>query len=468
MKINITFFFFFIGALSLKAATYQVGSGRTYASPNALYLAGVVQDGDRIEIDAETYSGTATLAYWGQDDLVLIGVGGQPVLKAAGQNMQGKAIWVVEGNNITVENIKFQDCVVPDDNGAGIRIGPGVDITIRRCTFYNNQDGILSSSPGGVVLIEYCEFDSNGGHGLVHNLYINKVDKLIFRYNYSHHARVGHNLKSRAKENYILYNRIMDEATGNSSRLIDLPNGGFSVVMGNVLMQGQQAPNNNMVGYGLEGILNDHSPEFYLINNTFLNKRTASCRFLHIDNNTTTSEVRNNIFAGTGTIVQGPITSQSNNIAEPVYANLNFLDEANYDYHLTSSSPVIDLGAAVSDVNNVSLTPDASYVHPTDFEVRTLVGPIDVGAYEYVSSSLSLTENELQEALLYPNPTKDILIIKSKNPLQKVVVYNSQQQIVYEVKNQNILDLGNLPNGVYFLKMTTSTGHNFSKKIIKN
>ena len=38
-----------------------------------------------------------------------------------------------------------------------------------------------------------------------HNLYIGHVNKLTFRFNYSHHAYIGHNLKSRADANYILY-----------------------------------------------------------------------------------------------------------------------------------------------------------------------------------------------------------------------------------------------------------------------
>jgi len=41
------------------AATYQVGQTKPFLSPNALYLANAVPAGDTIEIDGETYSGTA-------------------------------------------------------------------------------------------------------------------------------------------------------------------------------------------------------------------------------------------------------------------------------------------------------------------------------------------------------------------------------------------------------------------------
>lgn len=49
------------------------------------------------------------------------------------------------------------------------------------------------------------------------------LDKyLFFRFNYPHHAKIRHCLKSRAAKYIILYNRIMDETTSSSSQTIDL------------------------------------------------------------------------------------------------------------------------------------------------------------------------------------------------------------------------------------------------------
>jgi hypothetical protein len=252
-----------------KATTYQVGSTRLYTTPNALYSASVVQDGDTIEIDSEIYTGTPCLAVWQANNLYIKGVGtGKPHMKANGQYIWGKGIWVLAGDNIRVDNIEFSEASVPSQNGAGIRLD-GIGMTVQNCYFHDNENGILTAnSQAGDILIEYTEFDHNGyGDGFTHNLYIGHVNKLTFRFNYSHHAYIGHNLKSRANENYILYNRIMDEQTGESSRLIDLPNGGFSIIMGNLLMQGSNAQNNNLVGYGLEGLTNTLG-EIYFVNNT--------------------------------------------------------------------------------------------------------------------------------------------------------------------------------------------------------
>jgi hypothetical protein len=63
------------------------------------------------------------------------------------------------------------------------------------------------------------------------------------QYCYSHHANVGHLLKSRALINYILYNRLSDELTGTSSYELDLPSGGTSYVIGNVIEQGPNSQN---------------------------------------------------------------------------------------------------------------------------------------------------------------------------------------------------------------------------------
>jgi len=387
---NLFFLIFFLFSFQGFSATYNIGPTRAYVSPNALYVANVVQDGDIIEIDAGTYPGTAALAIWSRNNLVIRGVGGRAILPVTTENIAGKGIWVLAGNDITVENIEFSGAAVPDQNGAGIRL-EGSGLTVRNCYFHDNENGILTNNTfAGDVLIEYSEFDNNGaGDGQSHNLYVGNVNSLTFRYNYSHHATVGHNLKSRARDNFILYNRIMDEQTGNSSRLLDISSGGFTIVMGNLLMQGPSAPNNNILGYGLEGLSNAPPHELHVINNTFLNKRAASCLFVAIQSGTTVANVSNNIFTGTGTLIFGTTTTMTNNYVEPNFANMDFVDEANYDYRLNSTSPAVDIGAVIPPVNGNSLTPDMYYTHPYSSEPRTtLNGTIDVGAYEVIAEVL--------------------------------------------------------------------------------
>lgn len=375
--------FLFIGQF-VHASTYKVGATRTYISPNALYLANVLQDGDIIEIDAETYTGTAALAIWKKNNLIIKGVGGRPHLEADGHYIDNKGIWVLKGNNITVKNIEFSGATVPDQNGAGIRLD-GIGMTLNHCYFHDNEDGILTSNPNaGDILIEYSEFAYNGyGDGQSHNLYVGHVNSLIFRYNYSHHAVIGQLLKSRAKENYILYNRIMDEGTGNSSRIIDLPNGGFALIMGNLLMQGPNAENNNLIGFGQEGLTNPTDNDLLIINNTLVNKRQASCIFIFVQSGTNSAIIQNNIFAGSGTVLSGTATTMNHNMVETNINNVQLVNESNYNYKLEVGSPAIDAGIAVAPFAGNSLTPDKQYVHPTNKETRPIDATIDIGAYEY-------------------------------------------------------------------------------------
>ncbi len=372
-------------SLNTTANVYRVGANKNYLSPNALYNANVLQNGDTIEIDAANYIGEAALAVWTADNLLIKGVGGKPHLMANGEYIYGKGIWVLKGNNITVENIEFSRATVPDKNGAGIRLD-GIGLTVRYCYFHDNENGILTNNVyDGDILIEYSEFGGNGFEdGYSHNLYIGHANKLTFQYNYSHHAKVGHNLKSRANENYILYNRIMDEEEGKSSRLIDLPNGGFSIVMGNLLMQSAVATNINLLGYGLEGLINMASHEIYVINNTFVNRKTTKGLFLDIADGTSITNISNNIFAGYDETIEETSYTFNNNYIDENIENIAFEDEPNFNYQLTVNSPAINFGSNVAVVNGNSLTPNKSYIHPTSFINRVISnGVIDAGAYEY-------------------------------------------------------------------------------------
>ena len=408
------------------ANTFLVGSTRTHTSPNQLYIANVVNDGDTILIDPETFNGTSSLAVWSQNNLYIKGVGpGKPHLKANGQQIAGKGIWVIQGNNTTIENIEFSEAAVPDMNGAGIRF-EGENITITNCYFHDNENGILTNNTyNGKLTIEHCEFGFNGyGDGYTHNLYVGHTDSLIFQYNYSHHCNVGHTIKSRADYNYVAYNRFSDETTGNSSRLIDIPNGGLSFVIGNILMQGPSALNNNMLGYGLEGLSNTAPHELYSINNTFVNKRTASCKFIDIKSGTTIANVSNNIFAGTGTVITGSTTSYLTNYVNTDISQLNFGNELAYDYHLTGNSPVIDSGTALGLAHGVSLTPTKEYAHPTNYNTKNIQGTIDIGAYEFKNSTLVQAGTNDEELLIYPNPSNGIFNIKSLTNFSNYQVYD--------------------------------------------
>jgi hypothetical protein len=342
------------------------------------WAARCAKDGDVVEIDASLYLGD--IAVWTQNNLTIRGVGGRPHLKAAGAAAEGKAIWVIKGHNTTVENVELSGAAVDDGNGAAIRL-EGRNLVVRHSYFHDSQEGLLTGGdPESEVLIESCEFAHHGfDDGKSHNIYVGALKKFTLRYSYIHHAKVGHNVKSRARETIITYNRIMDEADGNSSYAVDIPNGGRAYLIGNAIQHGTQAENPAIVSYGAEGLTHEDN-EFYAVNNTIVNDRSSPGLFIQTRGRPLVVRIINNIFAGLGTPLDGPGELQSNLISE----RPGFRDRPHFDYRLVAPSRAIDAGVSPGSVHGTSLAPTAQYVHPTGGERRPVVGPIDIGAYEYV------------------------------------------------------------------------------------
>jgi hypothetical protein len=362
-------------ALRASAAVWQVGPGEQYMTPCSAIA--VAATGDTIQIDASgSYSGD--VCGWATDDLTIIGVNGRPKIDVAGAPLaQGRGIWIISGKHTTVENIEFTGASGPNHNGAGIwQIG--ANLTVRKCYFHDNEEGILAGdNASSEILVENSEFAENGYRdGQSHNIYINHVAKFTLRFSYSHDAVSGHLVKSRAQSNFILYNRLSGES-GTSSLELDLPNGGLSYVIGNIIEQGPLSENLTIVAYGEEGATNANNTLFF-VNNTVVNNRWNGV-FIKLAPDVARAVVTNNIFNGHGSIVEPPIAQLSHNLR----AGALFVDPSNYDYHPKSGSPAIDFGVNPGMDKGYSLLPSYQYVHPNCFETRKTVGrAIDAGAFE--------------------------------------------------------------------------------------
>lgn len=443
---------FFLQNIILLSKTFRVGAEQEYKVPSS--VATLVQDGDTVLIDAGIYSGD--VAIWRANYIILKGVGNTYAhLKAAGKSAEKKAIWVIKGDSNIVENIEFSDCKVADKNGAGIRL-EGTDLVVNHCYFHDNQDGILlGKNLESEVIVRFSEFSYSGyGQGFSHNIYIGNIKKFIFEFCYTHHANKGHTIKSRAEENIIRYNRIMDTWDGVSSMLIDLPNGGNSFIVGNVLMQGENAENSKMITYGKEGLKNKIN-NLYVVNNTFVNYR-HSAKFLDAVDGTNYIYMTNNIFAGVGGFVMPDDVDSINNV---YYQNINdvfFVAPDSLNYHLSSQSPAIDLGKSAK----YDLVPLYEYVHPLSFKERYKDNLIDLGAFEY-QKPINVTENKFDEKLnIYPNPFNNFCKIQAEDFTQikifdilgnEIASFESQSQ-----SNNNTIcwyPKPNLKTGVYIIKV---------------
>jgi hypothetical protein len=83
-------------------------------------------------------------------------------------------------------------------------------------------------------------------------------------------AKVGHEVKSRAALNDIRYN-VLDDGSAATSYSIDLPNGGESRIVGNLIVQGVNSENTAVISYGFEG-LTLPSKRLWLSHNTIVNR----------------------------------------------------------------------------------------------------------------------------------------------------------------------------------------------------
>ncbi len=454
---------FLLTPLMATATTWLVGPTQTYTKPSQ--VSALVNDGDTVLIDAATY--TADVCYWGKNNLVLKGNGpGYAHLDANNTAYGGKAIWVIGGDNTYVENIEFSHCTVPDHNGAGIR-QEGFNLHVVHCFFHHNEMGLLAGDiTGSKIVIEKSELAYNGyGDGYTHNVYVNHIDTFVFQYNYSHDADVGHEVKSRAKNNYILYNRITSEA-GTDSRNIDLPNGGRSFIIGNVINQQTASQNNNLVGYGLEGPAAAAYNELYVINNTLINEKTVGS-FFDLDPGTELFKAYNNVCAGMGTFYTNSplqLDTQKNYLVNS-YAALMFQNPATYQYQISfptyGSSPLFNTGTQAGMLGTYSLTADKIYVHPQNYAARCVNAAIDIGAYE---ECMPAAVEDIESALLtiYPNPAHNVLLISApyhhlciSDLFGKTLLQSSAEEIPLS-----------LPRGLYLVHIYLKNGKRDQHKLL--
>ncbi len=369
------------------AATIQVGPTRTYTTVAAGYNA--ANTGDTIEIDSGTYTGASgACVSISKNNLTIRGVGPtRPVLDAAGGNVGDKGIFVVYATNLTVENLEMKNTVGPSGNDAGIRYQPSSSpssLTVRSCYIHDNQDGILGGDSGSTMLFEDTEFSHNGiGDGYTHNIYVGP-NTFTMRYCYSHDTNEGHEVKTRASTNYILYNLLSSEL-GTGSRELQIANGGVAYVIGNVIQQGPNSDNGEIITYGGEGT---NTPAYlYVVNNTIINLRPNGGTFLQKNNSTTAALFENNIvqWYGNETLIGGSGVTQTTNW---ITTNAHLVNIAAHDYHLTAASTgAIDAGTAPgTGYNSVSLVPIYQPVIPCSQETRPTDSTIDIGAYEYVAN----------------------------------------------------------------------------------
>lgn len=81
---------------------------------------------------------------------------------------------------------------------------------------------------------------------------------------------------------------------------------------------------------------------------------------------------------------------------------------------------------------------------------------------------LGIIENQELRFTLFPNPSKDIVQIKSDFTISQIDLYNILGQLEVSLKDQNVVDVSSLASGLYILKITDLEGLTGFSKILKD
>jgi hypothetical protein len=395
----------------LQAASYQVGPARSFQSVGSLPG---LNPGDLVEIDSGTYnevkrwtrSGTAT------NPIVIRGMGAtRPVFDATGQTVDGvlpnpRAVFQVEANYITLENLEFQNAR-NGDNGAGIRVTSGNQVTIRNCKITACDMGVMSDNNSNLV-IEATEIAFNGTpqfDGYSHNLYLGG-NSASLRFCYIHDALHGQNFKTRAHYTELLYCYLADSQDGEIG-LVDAKEtaatNSHAVMIGNVVISKPRSSGYNsgrFIQFGQDS-RGQHNGTLFAFNNTFV---AGDNRIQFLSANAAGARILagNNIFCGSDSIVGtlgGGISGSNNWIqsSATVPANFSanipgndpgFINRSGRNFHLTSRSDCRNRGRHdFSFLDGAGAAqaglPVLEYVNPLQNRTRPDDGQLDLGAYEY-------------------------------------------------------------------------------------
>jgi hypothetical protein len=236
-------------AVSARAATLTVGPGRTFTAPSA--AAQAAQDGDTIAIDPGEYY---DCTIWTRDHLTIAGTG--PGVVITDTTCQGKALFIVRGNDTTIRNITFARARVADHNGAGIRV-EGSGLTVESSRFLNNESGLLDGGqPGATVRIVDCDFTANGVRDIgppTPALSVGAIATLHVERSRFADSRGGAHILSAAGRTELIGNRIEDGETGVRDAPVVLTNGGGLVMQDNRLRRAPSAARVNAAVHAYAG-----------------------------------------------------------------------------------------------------------------------------------------------------------------------------------------------------------------------
>lgn len=282
--------------LVLLTAPVKAQSGGIYADGERMSSLQAAFDavgpGGIIRIEPGTYREGGTLKK-GRDGVL---ISGSPGVVFDGVAVGGKAAFVIQSDNVTIEGIACRNIAVSSRNGACVRHESG-NLTLRNVNFSNSENGILTWDKAEKILIEDSVFEGNGKAGRAHGMYISGAKQLIVR-----RTRVlgskdqGHGIKVRA-ENILIENSVVASLEGNDSYLIDIPNGGTAVIRNCLLVEGANTSNWALLTFGVEGVKFPVN-SLRIEKNVFITDREGGSHFINLHDDVPPPLLRGNVVVG--------------------------------------------------------------------------------------------------------------------------------------------------------------------------
>jgi hypothetical protein len=287
------------GVARTEARVLEVGPGRPFSLSSA---AAAARSGDVIRIAPGTYDDCAV---WHVDGVVIEGEGFERVI-IGNRICNGKGIFVITGNDVTVRGVTLTGARSADGNGAGIR-AEGANLTVERVRFLRNENGILHAGvQRGALIVRDSVFIDNGScqQACAHGIYAGQLELLRVERSRFLATREGHHVKSRAYRTEVLDCDIEDGPVGTASYLIDVPNGGGVLLRGNRLSKGPRSSNRSTaISIGAETV-DRATPEIRIDSNVLT--LDGSYRTVFVTNHTATPALLSgNSLASTVTPLRG-------------------------------------------------------------------------------------------------------------------------------------------------------------------
>lgn len=197
-----------------------------------------------------------------------------------------------------------------------------------------------------------------------------------------------------------------------------------------------------------------------VINSTFTSNTGVSGNVLRFDNSPRIALINSIVYNnGSATPIQGTSFYQSSYsiIEGGAMSGTNVNPLLDSQFKLATGSPAIDAGFD-------AIVP-AGIV--TDLAGNNrFVGTIDLGAYEYDVTLSSSTFQSYSDFSVYPNPATDLLNIRSIEEIKSIKMYALDGRKLSETQSK-VLQIGDLPAGIYILTLETKNGTIGTQKIIK-